>query len=973
MFVHEYCKRILKGVILLLRAYQRRIKMLAFFSAWAMGMGTILVAGPSWASDADIPAYRANDFSGGQVLSILPPGENGRVNATDLLTFESSGARPSGNDDQLSMYANLLYGAPSLTDDKLNLFYHEESFGVKPDEIVRVEKPDPNVPVVIYRDKFDIPHIYGATLQAMAFGAGYAAAEDRLFLIDVLRHYGSGTLSSFAGPTCSNEQMDHDELLLASYTDAEKQAQIDALPKKYGKLGSDLVAMGYDYINGINQYIKESRSNPNLIPADYAAIGQLPQYWRPTDIIDIASLIGGIFGRGGGGELANAALLQFLQKKYGPSEGLTLFNDLKEQNDPEAPTTIVDRTFPYEIPGKINPKRVAMPDQAWPLHGGPANTTPGCGSGDAFSPPSLPNVPGLPKLTVSAKADVANLLAFLKEGLKFPKGMSNALLVDAAHSASGHPLAVFGPQVGYFAPQILMLEDLHAPGYDAAGAAFPGINFIVQLGRGRDYAWSATSSTSDNTDQRLERICNPNGGPPDPEGKYYLYQGACIPMKHHTFTETALPRLAGQGAPAVIRHDIYYTVHGIVQGWTTADGGKPVAVVTQRSTFGQEVDSGVGFLQWGMPALTHDARSWMDGAAKIQYTFNWFYIDNKDIAYFSSGLLPIRPPDIDPNLPTWGTGDAEWQGFLPADQHPHEINPPQGFITSWNNKPAPMFSANDYNFGYGLSYRSQLLDRAIRHQFALHHGKITRANLVQAMESAATVDLSADNILPELLPYVGDNANPGVQAMLDLLKQWLADGAHRIKSHPGDSQYDHAAAVAIMDQLYPNLIKAFFDPVFADGGTQTYDGLPSGYSVFPQMEFANNPDYDGQHLGSAYDGGWEGYVMKVLRQLQGETVAEPFSSTLMAKICGPRGEADCRQAVNDALLATYQQLLQVNGGNTDVAAWTNTTATETAKQTMPQYDAIHFRAIGIVGQPAIDWQNRPTFQQVVEFPKHRTR
>ena len=44
-----------------------------------------------------------------------------------------------------------------------------------------------------------------------------------------------------------------------------------------------------------------------------------------------------------------------------------------------------------------------------------------------------------------------------------------------------------------------------------------------------------------------------------------------------------------------------------------------------------------------------------------------------------------------------------------------------------------------------------------------------------------------------------------------------------------------------------------------------------------------------------------------------------------------------------------------------------------AGQTMPVYDAIQFRALGVVGQPAIDWQNRPTFQQVIEFPRHRPR
>jgi hypothetical protein len=40
---------------------------------------------------------------------------------------------------------------------------------------------------------------------------------------------------------------------------------------------------------------------------------------------------------------------------------------------------------------------------------------------------------------------------------------------------------------------------------------------------------------------------------------------------------------------------------------------------------------------------------------------------------------------------------------------------------------------------------------------------------------------------------------------------------------------------------------------------------------------------------------------------------------------------------------------------------------------MPEFDSIGFRTLGLVGQPNIDWQNRPTFQQVVEFPRHRKR
>jgi len=66
--------------------------------------------------------------------------------------------------------------------------------------------------------------------------------------------------------------------------------------------------------------------------------------------------------------------------------------------------------------------------------------------------------------------------------------MSNALVVAGSHTDSGHPVAVFGPQTGYFAPQLLMLEELQGPGISARGVAFAGTTMYVQLGRGRDYS-----------------------------------------------------------------------------------------------------------------------------------------------------------------------------------------------------------------------------------------------------------------------------------------------------------------------------------------------------------------------------------------------------------------------------------------------------------------------------------------------------
>ena len=70
--------------------------------------------------------------------------------------------------------------------------------------------------------------------------------------------------------------------------------------------------------------------------------------------------------------------------------------------------------------------------------------------------------------------------------------MSNALLVTGKESMTGKPLAVMGPQTGYYTPQLLVEQVLNGPGIQARGVAFAGTNLFVQLGRGVDYAWSAT-------------------------------------------------------------------------------------------------------------------------------------------------------------------------------------------------------------------------------------------------------------------------------------------------------------------------------------------------------------------------------------------------------------------------------------------------------------------------------------------------
>ena len=710
------------------------------------------------------PTYRQHDYADGQARYVLPPGENGLVNATDALAFETTQQRPADSQDQLGQYAGLLYGYPSLTNATLGRYFNDESFGVRPQDVTRTETPGDGV--TIYRDTHDVPHIYGDTDQAAAFGAGYAQAEDRLFLMDVLRHYGAGTLSSFLGASCEFEQMDHDQLLLAPYTPAQAQRQVDALPRRYGARGALAKSMIDSYVDGVNAYIAAAKVNPALMPVDYLAgapDATVPQPWTDADVVSIAGLIGGIFGKGGGSETDDAHLLSYLRGRYGAKAGLRAYRDLDHQNDPLAPTTITDRRFPYDVrTGSWHRSLNAIPT-AKPLIGGPAATSTGCGTGSG-----LPT--GAASQLTARQQIGANIISSLRA---MPRHMSNALVVNGSHTRSGHPVAVFGPQLSYFAPQILSMLDLHAPDYDAMGASFPGTG-LVELGRGRDYAWSATSAGSDLIDQRVERICVPGGGTPAATGTSYVFRGRCVPMLHETFSETVLPKAgSGGGAPATLSHEIYRTRHGVVQGWTTVHG-RPVAIVNQRSTYGHDIDSVMGFLGFGDPKVTHDVHSWMREANKIGYTFNWLYVDNRDTGYFVSGRDPKRNPHADPTLPTWGTGRAEWRGFLSMRQHPHQVNPRRGYFVSWNNKPAPGF-ATDGEYADGQTFRSVMLVRQLKRAFHATRNRVTRADVVQAMETAASQDLDGLVVAPLLLRYLeGHHQSAHTRAMVRQLRSWIA-------------------------------------------------------------------------------------------------------------------------------------------------------------------------------------------------------
>ncbi|PAZ12833.1 penicillin acylase [Streptomyces sp. SA15] len=877
----------------------------------------------------------ANDYCGGQCSDILPPGQNGNATLAQILLNQAFGSQPAHAEDQLGPYANLAKGYPTLTNSTVNTFFNDASFGVPADQVASTVKPAGRGDVTIVRDKkTGVPHITGTTRYGTEFGAGYAAAEDRLWLMDVFRHVGRGQLTSFAGGDPSNQGLEQQFWRHAPYTEADLQAQIDNAVATNGERGQQALADAKAYLDGINAYIDTSDSG-RYFPGEYVLTGHKDsitnagtiEHFKITDLVALGSVIGALFGSGGGGEVNNALSLLAAQEKYGVEEGTKVWESFRERNDPEAVVTVHDKSFPYASKPD-DPQGAALPD-----------------AGSVEEEPLVHDRTGS---AATSSANSASTTAAKTAMTSAKRGMSNALVVSGEHTASGHPVAVFGPQTGYFAPQLLLLQEIQGPGISARGASFAGLSMYVELGRGQDYSWSATTSGQDIIDTYAVELCQ--------DDYHYLYRGTCTPMEKVEQKNAWKPTTADDTAAGSYTMRVWRTKYGPVEYRATV-GGKKVAYTTLRSSFMHEADSIIGFQMLNDPDYVKGPESFQKAVQHINYTFNWFYADSEHTAYYNSGDNPVRASGVDAEFPVWARPAYEWRNWTPATNtadytppsaHPNSMD--QDYYISWNNKQAKDYTTAPW--GNGSVHRGNLLEDRVKKLVAA--GGVTRALLVKAMADAGLADLRAEGVLPDLLKVVGSSpvTDSTAAAAVSKLQTWLSAGAKRTETSAGSKTYADADAIRILDAWWPLLVKAEFQPGL---GSDLYTAMTSNLPVDESPSAAHGPT--GSHAGSSFQYGWWSYVDKDIRAVLGESVQGP----LARKYCGGGSLSACR----DILISTLKEA----AGKTAAQVYPGDALCSAGDQWCA--DSIFQRTLGGIKHGHISWQNRPTFQQVVEFTSHR--
>jgi len=174
-------------------------------------------------------------------------------------------------------------------------------------------EPEPEVRATIIRDDYGVPHVFADTKEDLAYGAGYAMAQDRLWQADVLRRAATGRLAEFGLAT-----VEEDTATRTLWYSEDELAQMftDWDP---GTGYEHLKPMIEAYVDGINAYIEETKHNSLLIPVEYYGLDLLDKLepFQISDVVGLTVLMGWQFGGTGGSEGDIYEALLTLQAMHG--------------------------------------------------------------------------------------------------------------------------------------------------------------------------------------------------------------------------------------------------------------------------------------------------------------------------------------------------------------------------------------------------------------------------------------------------------------------------------------------------------------------------------------------------------------------------------------------------------------------------------------------------------------------------------
>ncbi len=515
----------------------------------------------------------------------------------------------------------------------------------------------------------------------------------------------------------------------------------------------------------------------------------------------------------------------------------------------------------------------------------------------------------------------SRLDARIRRQFGLPKMASNGIVVAGDATVNDDPIQFGAPQLGYNAPASLWEVEAHSPSFDYAGANIPGSPWMG-LGRTGQHAWMVPVGVGDMMDERAERLCNPASDNPlknvKKNSKFYMFNNRCKKMKSRT-------ELIYTDDPSEdpFRVKYYRTVHGPVVSRGTVKK-KPIAISQQRATWGYEPDVLTTLMYWSLKSTDTIEEFQVGVSDYFPFSFNLLYADEDVVAYWYSGRHMIRADGVNPRLPSWGTGKWEWQGVISEEQRPHVVDPTQGWLVNWNSKPSTGWD-NSASGGWGSVQRVL----ALKEGMEMQGGPFTPADVAQVEQEAATRDINAMALWEHLSGSISPADTAGAEVK-DAIQGWVDMGSHRTDIDRDENQ-DSATAVAAWDTMLEDLVlRVFTDEI---GDLESW-----GIELTDDAASSN---------GSSYFYSWVNYLWNLASGNAGK-----YSLDYCDNIDTDVTET-CAQMIQESFDYTMATLTSELGADPATWEW--------------PADYLEFNSLGSPSVAPIPWQNRGTWNHLVEI------
>jgi penicillin amidase len=417
----------------------------------------------------------------------------------------------------------------------------------------------------------------------------------------------------------------------------------------YENLSPETKEIVDSYTAGINAYLDLDRE----LPSEFQILGYEPESWSPVDVLATSKLLSLSSSRNFQTELFRVQLL---------SHGLSFDRILEIFPSYQGDVTTLKPEDIAKIPGLSSTSPLASEEL-----------------------PSFENV--------DIPDESLKMLEDLEQSLSVFSSASNVWAVSGDRTTTGKPFLANDPHRDLTIPSGWYLVDLQSPEFSAIGASFPGLPGIG-VGHNDRISWGITNSQADVQDLYVPIET------PDKTG--YIYNGQFQPYE-------------------------------VRQETIQVKGGGEIVIPVRETVYGPVISDALGIpqplsLKWVSLSETdgtietlvkvNQSQNWQDFTEALEsYTTpaqNFVYADvDGNIGYFMPGLLPIRQPGHTGLVPVPGTGQFDWQGFVPFDQLPQVLNPESGFIVSGNNRIAPSEYPYYISSEWAEPYRAERITKLI--------------------------------------------------------------------------------------------------------------------------------------------------------------------------------------------------------------------------------------------------------------------